>query len=93
VPILSNLLTGTALGPHASWLRADRNKPWLLSSMPEAMGNGEVTMYLVLFLVLLIAWILGLLAFHIAGAVINLLLVCAVISLVVHFARGIGAKV
>ena len=45
-------------------------------------------MFLVLFVILLVAWITGFLAFHVAGALIHLLLILAVISLIVHVARG-----
>ena len=45
-------------------------------------------MFLTVFVVLLVAWALGWLAFHIAGALIHLLLVVAVISLIFHFVRG-----
>jgi hypothetical protein len=45
-------------------------------------------MFLILFIVLLVAWLLGFLAFHIAGALIHLLLIVAVICLIVHFVRG-----
>ena len=45
-------------------------------------------MFLILFIMLLIAWVLGFLAFHIAGALIHLLLIVAVICLIVHFVRG-----
>jgi hypothetical protein len=48
-------------------------------------------MFLGLFVVLLIMWMLGLFAFHVAGGLIHLLLVIAVISLVVHFFRGRSA--
>jgi len=48
----------------------------------------EISMYLTLFVILLIMWLLGFLAFHIAGGLIHLLLIIAVISLVVHFFRG-----
>ena len=44
--------------------------------------------WLVVAVVLLVAWLLGWLAFHVAGGLIHLLLVVAVISLVVHFMRG-----
>jgi hypothetical protein len=44
-------------------------------------------MFLALFVILLVLWLLGFLAFHIAGGLIHLLLVVAVISLVVHFLR------
>ena len=41
-----------------------------------------------LFIVLLVAWLFGWVAFHVAGGLIHLLLIVAVISLVVHFVRG-----
>jgi len=45
-------------------------------------------MFLGLFVILLVMWLLGFLAFHVAGGLIHLLLVIAVISLVVHLFRG-----
>ena len=45
-------------------------------------------MLLILFVVLLVAWLLGFVAFHVAGGLIHLLLVLAVISLIFHFVRG-----
>jgi hypothetical protein len=48
-------------------------------------------MFLALFVVLVVAWLLGWVAFHVAGGLIHLLLVVAVISLLVHFLRGRGA--
>jgi len=48
-------------------------------------------MFLTLFVILLVMWILGFFAFHIAGALIHLLLIVAVISLVVHLFRGRSA--
>ena len=44
-------------------------------------------MFFILFIVLLVAWLLGSLAFHVAGSLIHLLLIVAVISLIVHFVR------
>ncbi len=44
-------------------------------------------MFLTLFAIFLVFWLLGFLAFHIAGGIIHLLLIIAVISLVVHFLR------
>jgi hypothetical protein len=49
-------------------------------------------MFLILFIVLLVAWLLGFLAFHIAGGLIHILLIVAAISLIVHFVRGRGAR-
>jgi hypothetical protein len=45
-------------------------------------------MFLTLFIILLVLWVLGFVAFHVAGALIHLLLILAVISLVLHFVRG-----
>lgn len=45
-------------------------------------------MFLVLFAVLLLMWILGFTAFHVASGLIHILLLVAVISLVMHFVRG-----
>jgi hypothetical protein len=45
-------------------------------------------MFLALVVILLVMWMLGLFAFHVAGGLIHLLLIIAVISLVVHFVRG-----
>ncbi len=45
-------------------------------------------MLLGLALVLFIAWILGFVVFHVAGGLIHLLIVIAVIVAIVHFVRG-----
>ena len=45
-------------------------------------------MFLILFAVLLVLWLLGFFAFHVAGGLIHLLLIVAVICVVIHFARG-----
>ena len=47
----------------------------------------EIPMFLTLFAILLVMWVLGFFAFHVAGGLIHLLLILAVISLVVHFFR------
>ena len=44
-------------------------------------------MFLALFVILLLMWLLGFFAFHVAGGLIHLLLIVAVISLVVHLLR------
>jgi hypothetical protein len=44
--------------------------------------------FLVLFVVLLMAWIFGFVVLHVAGAALHLLLALAVVSLVVHLVRG-----
>lgn len=45
-------------------------------------------MFLALFVILLVLWLLGFAAFHIAGGLIHLLLLLAVISVILHFVRG-----
>ena len=46
------------------------------------------SLFLIAFIVLIVAWALGWFAFHIAGGLIHILLVVAVMSLIVHFVRG-----
>ena len=48
-------------------------------------------MFLGLFVILLVMWLMGFFAFHVAGGLIHLLLIVAVISLVLHFFRGRSA--
>jgi hypothetical protein len=45
-------------------------------------------MFLTLFFILLVLWLLGFFAFHVAGGLIHLLLIVAVIFLVVHLFTG-----
>lgn len=45
-------------------------------------------MFLMLFAVLIVLWLLGFVAFHVASGLIHLLLIVAVISLVMHFVGG-----
>jgi Family of unknown function (DUF5670) len=47
-----------------------------------------MSVWTILFIVLLIAWIGGFTVFHVTGGLIHILLVLAVISLVVHFVTG-----
>jgi hypothetical protein len=44
-------------------------------------------MFIALFVILLLLWIFGFTAFHVAGFAIHLLLILAIISLIVHFVR------
>jgi len=44
--------------------------------------------FMILFFLLLISWVMGFLVFHVAGALIHLLLLFAVISLIVHLVAG-----
>jgi hypothetical protein len=45
-------------------------------------------LYLILFVVLLLAWIFSWAVFHVAGGLLHLLLIVAIISLILHFLRG-----
>jgi hypothetical protein len=45
-------------------------------------------LFLVLFFLLLIGWLLAWVAFHVAGGLIHLLIIFAVIAVILHFLRG-----
>ena len=47
-----------------------------------------VSLFLISAIVLLVAWVLGWFVFHVAGGLIHVLLVVAIITLIVHFVRG-----
>jgi hypothetical protein len=48
-------------------------------------------MFITIATVLVIAWLLGITAFHVAGGLIHLLLIVALISIVIHFVSGRSA--
>ena len=50
-----------------------------------------MNIFTLLFVILMVAWIFGWMVFHVAGGLIHLLLIVAVISLVMHFVRGARA--
>jgi hypothetical protein len=45
-------------------------------------------MFAAVAVILLLAWALGFGVFHVAGGLIHLLIIVAVISVIMHFARG-----
>ena len=47
-----------------------------------------MSIWTVLFIILLIAWLGGFAVFHVAGGLIHLLLIFAIISLILHFVLG-----
>lgn len=47
-----------------------------------------MSIFTILFVLLLIAWILGWTVLHVASGLIHILLVVALISLLLHFVRG-----
>ena len=53
--------------------------------MPE---EHDMSVWTVMFIILLIAWIGGFAVYHVAGGLIHLLLIFAVISLILHFVMG-----
>ncbi len=44
--------------------------------------------FLAVFFVLLVTWLMAWVAFHVAGGLIHLLLIAAVISLILHLVSG-----
>jgi Family of unknown function (DUF5670) len=59
-----------------------------MNTLMMKQTKGSSMFFLILFVVLLLAWIFGFAVFHIAGAALHLLLVLAVVSLIVHLVRG-----
>jgi hypothetical protein len=58
----------------------------------DRLNEGEtMSIWTILFIILLIAWIGGFTVFHVASGLIHLLLVFAVISLILHFVLGTRA--
>jgi len=47
-----------------------------------------MSVFTILFILLLLAWIFGVIVFHLAGAAVHLLLIAAVVMLILHFVRG-----
>lgn len=52
-----------------------------------------MSIFTILFIILLAAWILGWGVFHVAGGLIHLLIIFAVIALILHFVRGTSRTV
>ncbi len=52
-----------------------------------------MSIFTILFVVLLIAWILGWGVFHVASGLIHLLLIVAIVALILHFVRGAARSV
>ena len=47
-----------------------------------------MSIFMIVFLVLMIAWFSGWILFHVTSGLIHILLVVAVVSLILHFVRG-----
>lgn len=52
-----------------------------------------MSIFTILFIVLLLAWILGWGVFHVASGLIHILLIVAVVALILHFVRGTARTV
>ncbi len=68
--------------PEATSLRR------LQSNSRSPQSEVTVSIFTILFIILLIGWILGWGVFHVTSALIHILLIVAVISLILHFVRG-----
>jgi len=77
--VCSSFLSRIPVAPHVSW-----GAPHVIFTI----GGEVMSIFTILFVVLLVAWLLGLSVFHVAGGLIHILLVFAVISLILHFVRG-----
>ena len=51
-------------------------------------GGYKMSIWMILFILLLLGWVGGFAMFHVAGGLIHLLLVFAVISIILHFVMG-----
>jgi hypothetical protein len=74
-----------------------RHPPWWIPQLKlwpaqwatsQTVYGGHVSIFTIFFAVLLVAWLLGVGVFHVAGGLIHILLVLAAISLILHFVRG-----
>src|SRR5438067_8108725 len=54
----------------------------------RAVLEGPMSIYLIAFIVLMVAWIYGWIGFHAPGGLIHILPVFAVVLLILHFVRG-----
>ena len=64
---------------------------YLVWRVIERITRTEETMLAAIAAVLFVMWLLGLVAFHVTGGVIHILLVLAIISLIIHLFRGRSA--
>jgi hypothetical protein len=72
-------------------LSGPRRFPILSSGNVFETGGWQMSIWTILFVILVIAWIGGFTVFHVTGGLIHLLLVFAVISLILHFVLGTRA--
>jgi hypothetical protein len=51
-----------------------------------------MSIYVIAFIILMIAWVCAWIVFHVTGGLIHILLVAAGVSLILHFVRGRHAE-
>jgi hypothetical protein len=81
----------TVTGAFAASLRAGASRWPAFCTVPlfgRVISHGGKTMFILLAIILGLAWIFGFTVYHVASAGIHLLLILAVVSIVVHFVRG-----
>ena len=61
---------------------------WSSAKKYDAFLKEKQPMLLTIALILFVLWALGFFAFHVAGGLIHLILIIAVIVIVLHFIRG-----
>jgi len=52
-----------------------------------------MSIFMILFILLLAAWVFGWGVFHVASGLIHILLIVAIIALILHFVRGAASTV
>src|ERR1700756_3772505 len=87
-PVGVGRFSGRPLSTDISVISLHHRMHRLRGICPRKLGRSVMSIFTILFVILLIAWIMGWGVFHVAGAMIHLLLVVALISLILHFVRG-----
>jgi hypothetical protein len=62
-------------------------RPGNASHYRKGREDAVAFIFLVLFVILFLAWLFSFAIFHIAGGLIHILLALAIISIIVHFVR------
>lgn len=73
--------------------QTNRTPGWPRTQLSAAVTTVRLAIFLFLFFILLLAWIVGFVIFHVAGALIHLLLVVALVLLIVYLVRGARARI
>ncbi len=84
----SNVFSNLPLSCYVPTLKAAAEMVCDQGTQRQQVSPKEVPMFLILAIVLVVAWLGGFIMFKSAGLLIHLLLVFAVISLIMHFVTG-----